>query len=154
MSELYDDDHTHAGPGHNGHSEPVQWQTPHLPEAPNAGQNGDAGEADLDLVEAAFIEGFSGASDPTSFLRLSGVPFVATGGDGSRLTLLRVETAAATDIGLLTPHLGGDGFRYAPLPAKLVETRKSLCFVYHDGVRLVPLTLAEARSMGADLPST
>ena len=37
-----------------------------------------AGEADLDQVEAAFVEGFLAASDPTSFLRLAGIPFKAT----------------------------------------------------------------------------
>ncbi len=140
-----------AGAGHN-HAQPprrpAQWQTPHQPgtqpsEAPAPS------EPDLDLVEAAFVEGFVAASDPTSFLRLAHVAFEATSEDGARLVLLRVEVEALVDIGAVTPQLGGGGFRYDPLPARMLSRRKRLRFCYFDGNGLRALTLAEVRGLTA-----
>jgi hypothetical protein len=108
-----------AGLGHN-HQETrdaAQWQTPHLD--PAHAQPHEHEEPDLDQVEAAFVEGFMAASDPTSFLRLARIPFEAKATDGARLVLLRVETDVVADIGSLTPHLGGGSFRYDPLPQSL-----------------------------------
>jgi hypothetical protein len=135
----------HAGPGHNHvHRQPAvtQWQTPHRD--PDA-QHHAEGEAEVDQVEAAFIEGFLSASDPTSFLRLAGVPFKATAPGGAALSLLRVETEVVADVGSVTPHLGGGSFRYDPLPAPLVARRRRLRFVYFDGTRLRTLTFAAVR---------
>ena len=101
----------------------------------------------VDLVEAAFVEGFTVASDPTSFLRLARVPFEAKDGEGRRLVLLRVEVEAATDVGGVMPHLGGTSFRYDPLPAKMASRRRSLRFIYFDGQALAPLTLADVRGL-------
>lgn len=140
-------DHSH-GPGHNhGHGprRAAQWQTPHLPERPPEEHSHE--EPDLDLVEKAFVEGFASASDPTSFLRLANVPFEATDGAGTRLTLLRVESDETTDVGAVMPHLGGGSFRYDPLPAQMVSRRKRLRFVYFDGAAPRPLSLAEVRKL-------
>jgi hypothetical protein len=138
--------HRHPpGPGHN-HARPretVQWQAPH--------RSGDrhheptGGEPDLDLVEAAFVDGFTVAADPTSFLRLARVPFDAKAPDGGRLVLLRVEVEALTDVGAITPHLGGGSFRYDPLPGKIVSRRRRLRFVYFDGGAAHALSLGEVR---------
>ena len=143
------DEHRHdAGPGHN-HAEPArklaQWQTPHLPAGARDPQS--AAEADLDLVERAFLEGFATASDPTSFLRLAGIPFEADDGAGKRLVLLRVETDAVTDVGSVTPHVGGASFRYDALPAKMTTRRGRLRLVYFDGDGLRPLSLEQAKSL-------
>ena len=73
-------DHVH-GPGHNHpHAEraPVQWQTPHQPDGATSAPSP---EPDLDKVEAAFVDGFIGAPDPTSFLRLARIPFEIAAGD-------------------------------------------------------------------------
>lgn len=133
-------DHHHApGLGHNAAPRrTVRWQTP--PPAP---------ESDLDLVEAAFAEGFATASKPTSFLRLAGVPFSARAADGHTLSLLRVELDQVTDIGSLTPVLGGGSFRYDPLPARLVGSRRRLRLIYFDGHGPRSLSLAEARMLPA-----
>jgi hypothetical protein len=141
-----DHDHPHAGPGHNRLPDrrgTAQWQTPHL--GPHETAPHGQGEADLDQVEAAFIEGFLAASDPTSFLRLAGIPFTTTVADGATLRLLRVETEVTADVGAVTPHLGGASFRYDPLPARLVSRRRGLRFVYFDGAALRPLTFAAVR---------
>jgi hypothetical protein len=144
--EHHDHDHGLAphGPGHNhphSHRAPAQWQTPHQPEG---GTAATAPEPDLDKVEKAFVEGFLAATDPTSFLRLARVPFEMMRGDTS-LKLLRVEIDALTDVGSLTPHLGGGTFRYDPLPANFVSQRRRLRFVYFDGSNLRGLSYAELR---------
>ena len=139
-----------AGIGHNRPGEPrrpVQWQTPHRDTAPEVAAGRPGAEPDLDLVEAAFVEGFLGASDVTSFLRLARVPFEATAPDGAKLALLRVEVDSVADVGSITPHLGGASFRYDPLPARMVSRRKRLRLVYFDGQQPRMLDLAQALSL-------
>lgn len=143
----HDHHHPPHGPGHNHrHSDrtPVQWQTPHQPDSSTGAAL--APEGDLDKVEAAFVDGFLGAPDPTSFLRLARVPFEMTA-EGTNLRLLRVEIDALTDVGGLTPHLGGGTFRYDPLPSNFVSRRRRLRFVYFDGTSLRGLTYAELREI-------
>jgi hypothetical protein len=138
-----------AGLGHNGAGGPraAQWQTPHR-EHQNAAETHDP-KIDLDLVEAAFAEGFMDASDPTSFLRLAHVRFEGIASDGAKLALLRVEVDAVADVGSVSPHLGGGTFRYDPLPAKLVSRRKRLRFVYFDGQGLRQLALADVIALAS-----
>jgi hypothetical protein len=139
-------DHPHHpphGPGHNhhhSHRAPAQWQTPHQPEG--AKEHAVTPEPDLDKIEAAFVDGFFQAPDPTSFLRLARIPFEIAAGDAN-LKLLRVEIDALTDVGSLTPHFGGGTFRYDPLPSNLVSRRRRLRFVYFDGASLRALSYAE-----------
>ncbi len=101
----------------------------------------------LDLVEASFVEGFLAASDPTSFLRLAGIPFVATDADGHMLHLLRCEIEDRTDVGAVSPLMGGQGMRYDPLPKAFVSRRRSLAFAYHDGGAVRRLDFAAARTL-------
>ncbi|MBR0752879.1 hypothetical protein JQ604_11850 [Bradyrhizobium jicamae] len=103
-------------------------------------------EPDLDKVEKAFVDGFLAATDATSFLRLARVPFEVTLGE-TTLRLLRVEIDALTDVGSLTPHLGGATFRYDPLPQNFISQRRRLRFVYFDGTELRGLSYAELREM-------
>lgn len=144
---MHDHHDETAGLGHNHPSATAaQWQTPHRPEG-TEDQVNERAATDFDLVEASFVEGFSTASDPTSFLRLAGVPFTATDDTGKTLSLLRVDLDQTIDIGAITPHLGGRSYRYDPLPAKLVSKRRRLGFVYHDGEALRAVSLAEARAL-------
>jgi hypothetical protein len=140
--------HDHAHPPHGpGHNLPqtsrgaAQWQTPHQP---NGAAATPAVEPDLDKVEKAFVDGFLAAGDATSFLRLARVPFEMVLGDAC-LRLLRVEIESLTDVGSLTPHLGGGTFRHDPLPANFVSQRRRLRFVYFDGTDLRALSYAELR---------
>jgi hypothetical protein len=57
--------------------------------------------------------------DPTSFLRLAHIE--AASPDGTKFSLLRIEVEAATDVGSITPHLGGTSFRYDPRPASMIR---------------------------------
>ena len=141
---------TAAGVGHNRPTDarrPAQWQTPHRDSAPAADAGRPPAETDLDLVEAAFVEGFLSASDMTSFLRLARVPFEGTAADGAKLALLRVEVDSVADVGSITPHLGGASFRYDPLPTRMVSRRKRLRLAYFDGHKPRMLDLAEALSL-------
>jgi hypothetical protein len=133
-----------AHPGHNGPAkDAVQWQTPHAHEHHHPEPK--APEPDFDLIEAAFADAFPQAPDPTSFLRMAGVPFVGRDGTGRRLFLLRVETGATTDIGSVTPVLGGGSVRYAPLPSHMTSRRRELAIVYTDGTKTIRLSLGEAK---------
>ncbi len=67
--------------------------------------------------------------------------------DGTSLKLLRVEIDALTDVGSLTPHLGGGTFRYDPLPSNFVSQRRQLRFVYFDGANLRAMSYAELRDV-------
>jgi len=153
MHRGHDHDHHHhgngsAGAGHN-HAQPirgtVQWQTPHLPA--DHDHHHDAAGPDLDLVEMAFVEGFTAAKDPASFLRLACIPFEAEDREGRRLVLLRVETEATADVGALSPQFGGGALRYDPLPARMVTHRRRLRFVYFDGAAPRGLALGEVRGL-------
>ncbi|WP_226886913.1 hypothetical protein [Nisaea nitritireducens] len=154
-------DHAHDHPhdhGH-GHNSPPQaasqWQTPHLPhDAHDHGHDPEISDErkDLDLVEQAFVEGFHASSDPTSFLRLANIPFSGKRGSGKQdggnvLHLLRVEQSRETNLGSVTPVLGGGSFRYAPLPAKMASQQDRLNFLYLDGEQVVKLSLDEARAL-------
>ena len=66
---------------------------------------------------------------------------------GATLRLLRVEIDALTDVGSLTPHLGGGSFRYDPLPANFISQRRRLRFVYFDGENLRGMSYADLRDV-------
>ena len=144
-------DHDHEpgdhspGAGHNAAPRPVQWQTPHDPDA--AQKAAPAPEPDFDLVETAFIAGFLTAPDAVSFLRLARIPFTGRASDGETLQLLRVETDEAVDVASITPHLGGETMRYDPLPPRLVSRRRRLAFIYFDGKAARRLTFSEALAL-------
>ena len=87
--------------------------------------------------------------DPTSFLRLAHIPFEAGHPRWNKFSLLRIEVEAATDVGSITPNLGGTSFRYDPLPASLDSRRKRLWFVYFDGNGPRSLDLTEVRTLGS-----
>lgn len=151
MHRGHDHDHHHVHNGAAGHNRPApprtaQWQTPHLPHGHETDDYHHA-EPDLDLVEMTFVEGFASTKDPVSFLRLARIPFEAADARGVKLMLLRVETAATTDVGTLSLQLGGGAMRYDPLPARMVTHRRKLSFVYFDGNRPRALTLGEVREL-------
>jgi hypothetical protein len=150
MHRGHDHDHHHDGNGGSGHNHgapprAAQWQTPHQPH--DHAHDDHHHEPDLDLVEMAFVEGFAVTKDPASFLRLARIPFEAVDSGGAKLVLLRVETEATTDVGALSPQLGGGGMRYDPLPARMVSHRRRLCFIYFDGASPRGLSLAEVREL-------
>lgn len=81
---------------------------------------------------------------PTSFLRLSRISFEAKDTEGARLVLLREEYNQSTDLGSVTPTLGGETFSYHPLPAKIVSR---VSFIYSAGRVTHSLSFEEARTL-------
>jgi len=157
MHPGHEHDHHHGNGASVGHNHPApphaaQWQTPHLPHNHDHDDHHHH-EADLDMVEKVFVESFTTSSDPTSFLRLARVPFDTTDSAGRRLQLLRIETDAITDVGSITPHLGGGPMRYDPLPASMVSQRRRLRFVYFDGSAARVLTLGDVRELAGEARS-
>lgn len=139
-----------AAPG--GNKPVVQWQTPHRHEHAHDREHGhEEPEPDFDLVEQAFADTFPDAADPTSFLRLAGIPFTGLDDTGLRLCLLRVELGQTTDVGSVAPGFGGGRLRYDPLPARMASKRNTLRFIYHAEGDVRSLTLAEAKAL---LPDT
>jgi hypothetical protein len=53
---------------------------------------------------------------------------------------------SVTDVGSVTPHLGGKSFRYDPLPAALVRRRR-LRFIYRGDSGIRALEFAEVRTL-------
>ena len=111
------------------------------------GQRSRGSRTALRSVETAFLEGLGRAPDPSSFLRLAGIPVVGEMADGSRLHLLRVETEDMVDVGAVMPLVGGAGVAYHPLPVRLTSHRRSLAFIYHDGTEQKRLGFAAARAL-------
>ena len=131
----------------SGNRPVAQWQTPHLHDHEHRPSEPDEPEADFDLVEQAFADSFPEAADPTSFLRLAGIPFTGFDDDGKKLCLLRVELNQTTDVGSVKPHLGGGPLRYDPLPAQMTSQRKKLRFVYQSDDGICSLKLAAAKAL-------
>jgi hypothetical protein len=103
--------------------------------------------------EAAFLDAIAAAADPAPVLNLAGVPLTARCGDGCTLTLLTIETGLTIEVGHLTVADDDENHSYVALPADQVARRRRLSLVYHDGVRLIPLTLAEARALAQLAPA-
>lgn len=139
--------HHHANTHNQPAKDAAQWQTPHDPHVGTAETPISDELRDLDLVEQSFCEAFANTRDPTSFLRLAGVPFTGKSASGKTLHLLRVEQKAATDIGSVMPQLGGEDYRYDPLPARLTSRREKLSFIYFNGDSAEELDLATAKAL-------
>jgi hypothetical protein len=103
--------------------------------------------------EAAFLDAIAAAADPAPVLDLAGVPLTAWCGDGCTLTLLTIETGLTIEVGHLTIADDDENHSYVALSADQVARRRRLSLVYHDGVRLIPLTLAEARALARLAPA-
>ena len=139
-----------AGIGHNHASEPAAGAVADAaPPRCAGGRRGRSrvAEPDLDLVEAAFVEGFWPPAMRRASCGWRGFRSRGRRPTGARLVLLRVEIDSVTDVGSITPHLGGATFRYDPLPARMVSHRKRLRFVYFDGQKPRMLDLAEATGL-------
>ena len=103
------------------------------------------GETDFDLVEASFIDAADGHPDPTSLLRLAGVPFTTTLDDGRTAHLLGYAIENAVEVGAVAPGFDGRPAAYHPVPASRIRNRRQLRFHYWTPRGEVALTLAAAR---------
>lgn len=134
----------HPHRGHNGAPRtPVSFEMPRAAQGePAAGE-----EADFDLVEASFIDAADGHPDPTSLLRLAGVPFTAILDDGRTAHLLGYASETMVEVGAVAPGFDGRSATYHPVPAARVRSRRMLRFHYWTAQGEVAVTLAAARRL-------
>src|SRR5258706_6097865 len=96
--------------GHNQGNMPVrpaQWQVLHGDPKPGGSEPSSA-VIDLDLVEAAFAEGFLAAGRPTSFFRVGPGPFQGTPPDRAQPWVIRVENDSVPGVrGIRTTPVRG-----------------------------------------------
>ncbi len=116
----HDHAHDHIGPGHN-HTQADHLHS-HMPEQTAA--------EDLQALAEQFINGFREASDKTSYLRLTGIPFEIETAGGPPLKLVDVEMTTGWQVGTASPAFGSRDLSYLPLPGDLVAERTNLHFVY------------------------
>jgi len=111
---------------------------PHAhPEAPNPSRP----EADDEPLLDAFIAGFQGAQDKTSFLRVARVPFeIPSVEGGPTLKLVDVEIKNGFQVGTASPAFGSRDLVYHPYPGNMVRARTTMEFVY--------VSLDERREVG------
>ena len=137
-----------ASAGHNHGTPPhaAKWQTPHLPHN-RARDEHHHHEADSGYGGKGFRREFYDQHRSDQFLATGARAIEAFDRAGRRLQLLRVETDSITDVGSVTPHLGGNSMRFDPLPASMVSQRRRWRFVYFDGGAARLLTLGEVREL-------
>ncbi len=87
--------------------------------------------ADMQVLAAQFIDGFTKAADKTSYLKLAGVPFERAGqGGATALKLVDVELTTDWQVGTASPSFGSRELSYLPFPGEMVRERTNLKFVY------------------------
>ena len=98
------------------------------------------------LLETTFIEGFRGAQDKASFLRLAGIPHELPGPDGQGLKLVEVRITDGFAVGAATPGFGTTELVYHPFPGAMVRQTAHLRFVYCSLHAVRELSWAEVAS--------
>ncbi len=142
--------HPHPPLGHNRQIRQVaSWELPRTSDAPSPDIGGPVtvADPDFDLVEASFIEAARDHSDPTSFLRLVGVPFRAKLPDERDCYLLGYLIEDVVEVGAISPGFGGSPATYNVVPARRTRSRRHLRFQYWTVQGEVRLSLAEARGL-------
>jgi len=109
-------DHNHSGPDHL-HS--------HVHGASVA----DRAE-ELQALSVSFIDGFRGAEDKTSYLRLAGVPFHRSGTDGLTQHLVDAKIVSNWQVGTASPAFASRELVYMPFPGTMVHARETMTFTY------------------------
>lgn len=109
--------------GHIGHNHDQDHLHSHLPPEDEA--------AELQVLAEQFIDGFVGAKDKMSYLRLAGVPLERKGhGDDAMLKLVDVQLSTEWQVGTASPSFGTRELSYLPYPGEMVTERTNLGFVY------------------------
>lgn len=86
---------------------------------------------DLQILAAAFIDGFRTADDKAVYLKLAGVPLeIADRDGGAPLKLVDVALTTEWQVGTASPSFGSAELAYLPFPGSMVTERSNLGFVY------------------------
>lgn len=109
--------------GHIGHNHDHDHLHSHLKPEDEA--------AELQILAEQFIDGFVGAKDKMSYLRLAGVPLERKGSGGdTMMKLVDVQLTTEWQVGTASPSFGSRELSYLPYPGEMVTERTNLVFVY------------------------
>lgn len=109
--------------GHIGHNHDHDHLHSHLKPEDEA--------AELQILAEQFIDGFVGAKDKMSYLRLAGVPLERKGAGGdTMMKLVDVQLTTEWQVGTASPSFGSRELSYLPYPGEMVTERTNLGFVY------------------------
>ena len=86
--------------------------------------------ADLQVMTAQFIDGFTAARDKAAYLRIAGVPLEIDGSDGLPLKLVDVRLTTEWQVGTASPSFGSRELSYLPFPGEMIAERTNMGFVY------------------------
>ncbi|WP_231582088.1 hypothetical protein [Puniceibacterium sp. IMCC21224] len=87
--------------------------------------------AELQILSAQFIDGFTQARDKMSYLRLAGVPLEKPGrAGGLSLKLVDVKLTTEWQVGTASPSFGSRELSYLPYPGGMVTERTNMDLVY------------------------
>ena len=121
----YDSSEGYAKPGHNHEHGPAEHLHSHI-----RSSSGETRAAEIRTLATAFIEGFRSASDKTSYLRLSGIPFSRQGQDGLAMHLVDARILSHWQIGTASPAFASRELVYLPYPGEMVNDRETMTFTY------------------------
>lgn len=85
---------------------------------------------EIQALSASFIDGFRGAEDKTSYLRLAGVPFHRSGSDHLVQHLVDARIVSNWQVGTASPAFASRELVYMPFPGPMVQARETMTFTY------------------------
>jgi hypothetical protein len=125
---FHHDEHGDAaahGPGHNR----LQADANHLHSHPHGTGEGSRSDG-INILCAAFVEGFRAASDKASYLKLAGISLTRAGADGLTMHLVDVSITTNWQMGTASPAFGSPELSYLPYPGPMITERESMSFTY------------------------
>ncbi len=118
---------------HDDRRHPHDHNHPHKHDHLHSHVHGDSArekQEELQVLAAAFIDGYRQAKDKTSYLRLADIPFQRKGKDGLKMHLVDVTIASNWQIGTASPAFASRELVYLPYPGEMVAARESITFTY------------------------
>lgn len=138
----HDHDHTHEHHHHEGvgHNHAVMHDHLH---SHMRGDSASERAEELKTLSTAFIDGFRGAKDKTSYLRLAQIPFHQHGSDGLKMHLVDASIVSNWQIGTASPAFASPELVYMPYPGALVSERETMTFTYVSMSERADIDLSE-----------
>ncbi|MEM9430777.1 MAG: hypothetical protein AAGA32_14930 [Pseudomonadota bacterium] len=107
---------------------------------------------DLQVLTTQFIDGFLQAADKTAYLRLAGIPFERSGGDGKpTLKLVDISLTTEWQVGTASPGFGTRELSYLAFPGAMVKERMNMALVYVSMAERVALDIRYALAERAEV---
>lgn len=86
---------------------------------------------EIATLAAQFIEGFKGATDKASYLRLNGIPLqIPSPAGGKPLKLVDLAIESAWQLAAASPGFGGGELNHMMFPGQMIEERVNCRLTY------------------------